>query len=73
MAEPVLPEHGMGRTELLDAMRSMGSDDGDWRNGRMFGLVYYIDPEHAELIRQAYAMFIFENCLLYTSPSPRDS
>ncbi len=63
MAGPSLPERGVEQAELLSKMRAMRSADGDWQHGRMFGLAYYIDEAHAELIRQAYSLFIFENGL----------
>jgi sphinganine-1-phosphate aldolase len=63
MPEHTLPQQGIDRAKLVSSMRSMRSEDGDWQHGRMFGLVYYIDQEHAELIREAYSTFIFENGL----------
>ncbi len=59
----VLPENGTSRAELLARMKEMARDDADWRGGKTWSLVYYVDDELGETLRQATAMFLTANGL----------
>ncbi|MGB9699857.1 MAG: hypothetical protein ACPL5I_10770 [Thermodesulfobacteriota bacterium] len=58
-----LPEKGLGKQELLTKLRSFKSDDADWHEGRMFGLIYYAGEDVEEIVREAYGLYMFENAL----------
>jgi len=42
-----LPEKGTGREELLAEMRALQGSDADWRNGKIFSLVYFAGDDVA--------------------------
>lgn len=58
-----LPDQPRPRDELLAALRSLASNDADWRRGRVFSLVYDAGPAHLELLAQAHALYFCENGL----------
>lgn len=58
-----LPEKGWPKEELLAKLRSFKMPDADWHAGRMFGLIYYADEDLEEIVREAYACYMFENAL----------
>jgi sphinganine-1-phosphate aldolase len=52
-----LPEHGVGRDEILGQMRELQARESSrWRDGFVSGAVYHGDPAHIELLEQAYAI-----------------
>ncbi len=58
-----LPTTGTPRDELLTQMRSLCSQDADWRGGRTWSLVYFAGDDVAEVLKDAYSMFFFTNGL----------
>ncbi len=42
-------------------MQALRSDDVDWRSGRAWSLMYYVDAAHQEKIEAAYQQFFSEN------------
>ena len=44
-------------------MESMRADDADWRSGRTWSLVYYVDDEHHEFLERAHNSYFAENGL----------
>lgn len=44
-------------------MQEMRKQDADWRAGKTFSLVYFLDDEHTQLLKDAYTMFFSENGL----------
>lgn len=58
-----LPSKGSSRKDVLDAMRSARDHDVHWQQGRVFGLVYHINEEIDDLLKEAYTMFFSENGL----------
>lgn len=62
-----LPLSGIPRTELLQSLKETKQRDADWKQGRMWGLVYYAGEEHTELLNEAYRMFFSENALGITA------
>ena len=49
-----MPSSGREGQEILTQLDAFKAEDPEYKNGKVWSLVYYID------------------CLLYTSPSPRD-
>ncbi len=67
-----LPETGMPKEQVLAAMRAAKGEDINWREGKAFSLVYHAGVEAADLLRQAYNIFLSENALNPTAfPSLR--
>jgi len=58
-----LPEKGLNKKDLLAKLRSFKANDADWHEGRMFGLIYYAGEDVEEIVREAYALYMFENAL----------
>jgi glutamate/tyrosine decarboxylase-like PLP-dependent enzyme len=58
-----LPASGRTRPEVMEALRRSMADDLAWDEGRTFSLVYGAGPEHLELLREAYALYIPTNGL----------
>jgi glutamate/tyrosine decarboxylase-like PLP-dependent enzyme len=63
MKQLSLPKKGMKKEEVLSLLRSFKSGDSDWHDGRLFGLVYYAGEDVEDLVREAYASYLFENAL----------
>lgn len=69
---PRLPARGQPRERVLEAMRELRRDDVQWRDGRVWSLVFYADDEVTDLLKDAYTLFFAENGLNPTAfPSLR--
>jgi tyrosine decarboxylase MnfA len=67
-----LPAKGRSKEEVLAEMRVARDHDVQWRQGRVFGLIYHISEEIDDLLKEAYTMFFAENGLNPTAfPSLR--
>lgn len=67
-----LPEHGRSRDEILAQMDTMRSRDANWRDGRVFSLVYFAGDDVLDLLYAASRKFFSENGLNPTAfPSLR--
>lgn len=58
-----LPEKGLNKQDLLARLQSFKANDADWHKGKMFGLIYYAGEDVEEIVREAYALYMFENAL----------
>jgi len=66
------PSHGSSKEDVLAKMRIARDHDVKWQQGRAFGLVYHINEEIDDLLKEAYTMFFSENGLNPTAfPSIR--
>ncbi len=65
MARPkvIIPEKGIPETDLLKDMENIRKDDINWRNGKVWSLVYHATDEHTEMLKKAYTMFFSKNAL----------
>jgi tyrosine decarboxylase MnfA len=65
MARPkvVLPEKGILEDKVLKEMEEIRKDDINWRNGKVWSLVYHATDEHTEMLKKAYTMFFSKNAL----------
>jgi tyrosine decarboxylase MnfA len=65
MARPkiVLPEKGISEEHLLKEMEDIRGNDINWRNGKVWSLVYHATDEHTEMLKKAYTMFFSKNAL----------
>jgi glutamate/tyrosine decarboxylase-like PLP-dependent enzyme len=57
------PEKGRSREEVVALLRAAGAHDVRMDQGRLFGLVYGVDDEHARLLADAYTMYLPTNGL----------
>lgn len=58
-----LPEHGRPPADVLRELRGFGTRDPDYRHGRAWSLVYYLDEAHADFLAQAYQAYSSANGL----------
>jgi len=58
-----IPEKSRPREEILDAMRSFGRADPDYKTGRTWSLVYYLGEEYTQFLKDAHGMFFSANGL----------
>ncbi|MFX1549431.1 MAG: pyridoxal phosphate-dependent decarboxylase family protein [Promethearchaeota archaeon] len=65
MARPkvILPEKGIPEFELLKEMEDIRGNDINWRDGKVWSLVYHATDEHTEMLKKAYTMFFSKNAL----------
>jgi glutamate/tyrosine decarboxylase-like PLP-dependent enzyme len=65
MARPkiILPEKGISEGELLKEMENIRSEDINWRDGKVWSLVYHATDKHTEMLKKAYTMFFSKNAL----------
>lgn len=64
-----IPELGMDREALLDAMAKFVEHDCDWKHGRAFGFVYHGGDAHVAFMNRVYSLFSSTNPL-HTSAFP---
>lgn len=63
MEELKIPKVGIDKDEILKKMEGFKSNDADWKNGKTFSLVYYVDDDHYKFLKKAHNMFFSENAL----------
>lgn len=60
---PPFPQTGRDKADLLHAIRQMQEPDVDWRHGRVFSQVYFVNDEHEAALLEAYASAFNLNAL----------
>jgi glutamate/tyrosine decarboxylase-like PLP-dependent enzyme len=58
-----LPPFGRPDNEVLLDLERFGNDDPDYRHGRLWSLVYWLDEAHDELLARAWRMYSSANGL----------
>lgn len=58
-----IPEEGISKDEVLEALRAYKNDDADYERARTWSLVYYLGEEHHRFLTDVYSMFMSENAL----------
>ena len=58
-----IPPIGMTPDEIMATLRSFKTHDMDWQSGRVFAYVYQPDETAAAVVRDAYMLYLTENCL----------
>jgi sphinganine-1-phosphate aldolase len=58
-----LPPNRRPTEQVLDTMRQARQRDARWQEGKTWSLVYHINDEVTQLLKEAYAMFFSENGL----------
>ena len=59
----VIPEKGIPNEDILNVMEEIRKDDINWRDGKVWSLVYHASDMHTEMLKKAYAMFFSKNAL----------
>jgi glutamate/tyrosine decarboxylase-like PLP-dependent enzyme len=58
-----IPQKGLTREEVLKSLQAYKSHDMDWKSGRVWCYVYTPEDEAAQVVREAYQLFLTENGL----------
>ena len=58
-----IPEKSRPREEVLEAMRSFGRADPDYKSGKTWSLVYYLGKAHTQFLIDAHGMYFSANGL----------
>ena len=58
-----LPEQGLSKAEIVDALQSKRVNDARWQDGKTFGMVYDAGPELHEVLEEVARMFLHDNAL----------
>lgn len=58
-----MPDVGRAADEVLAELKGFAADDPDYRHGRLWSLVYYLDETHAGFLTKAYEAFSSANGL----------
>ncbi|MDX1735107.1 MAG: aspartate aminotransferase family protein [Halioglobus sp.] len=58
-----MPEQGCDSQEIYRQLEAFKERDPKYKEGRVWSLVYYVDEEHSEFIKDAYHRFACENGL----------
>jgi sphinganine-1-phosphate aldolase len=59
----VLPEEGIPKADLLKSIEEAKKDDIEWKEGRVWSLVYHASDEHTTLLKDVYNDFFSKNAL----------
>jgi sphinganine-1-phosphate aldolase len=58
-----LPKNSVEKNEILKKMQDYRSHDVDWKNGKIFSMVYYLNDEYYDFIKKAHNLYFSENGL----------
>ncbi len=58
-----IPDKGRKYDEILSDLKSFGQDDPDYKNGRTWSLVYYLDETYSDFLNQANNLYASTNGL----------
>lgn len=58
-----IPASGTEKAELLKKMAALRQDDARWQEGKTWSLVYHLDEDHTQLLKDAHNLFFSENYL----------
>lgn len=65
MARPqvIIPDKGIPEETLMNEMEQLKKEDTNWREGKVWSLVYHATDKHTEMLKRAYTMFFSKNAL----------
>ena len=61
--ENLMPQKGRSEKEILAELKELTLKDPDYKNARLWSLVYYLDEHHSSFINSAYNMYASANGL----------
>ena len=63
MQRMCIPSQGRNAQSLLTEMAAFADEDVDYRGGRTWSLVYFVDDKHSKLLKDAYNLYFSTNAL----------
>jgi glutamate/tyrosine decarboxylase-like PLP-dependent enzyme len=58
-----MPDEGRDSAHILDELEAFKDKDPSYKDGRVWSLVYYLDENHSDFIKEAYHRYACENGL----------
>ena len=58
-----MPDEGRDSAKILDDLEAFKGSDPSYKGGRVWSLVYYLDEDHADFIKESYHRYACENGL----------
>jgi sphinganine-1-phosphate aldolase len=58
-----MPDSGQNSPDILSQLDGFKSEDPEYKNGKVWSLVYYIDEAHQDLLKESYFKYSSENGL----------
>ena len=58
-----IPESGRSKKAIIKEMKSFRREDADFRNAKTWSLVYYLNDDHTDFLKEAYGTYFSENGL----------
>ena len=58
-----IPETGVPRAEILEQLISHSGQDANYRDARTWSLVYHLNDDHTDFLKEAYGTYFSENAL----------
>ncbi len=58
-----IPEKGYSTEEIMNILGELGKNDVQWKNGRVFGYIYYIDDEHESVLENVNNLYAVSNAM----------
>lgn len=58
-----IPEKGCSSEEIMKVLGELGKNDVKWKNGRVFGYIYFIDDEHESVLEQVNNLYAVSNAM----------
>mgnify|MGYP001818696590 CR=1 FL=1 len=58
-----MPDTGRDSADILRQLDTFKGDDPNYKDGRLWSLVYYLDEEHSDFLKASYHRFACENGL----------
>jgi len=62
-ARKPMPETGRAPQDILDALDDFKTSDPAYKDGKLWSLVYYLNEEHSEFLKESYHRYASENGL----------
>jgi glutamate/tyrosine decarboxylase-like PLP-dependent enzyme len=58
-----IPANGIEHAKVLALLKDFGIDDANYRDSKIWSLVYYLGEEHTSFLKEAYGLYFSENAL----------
>jgi len=58
-----IPENGQNHADILKEMQAYGGQDVNYKEAKTWSLVYHLNEEHTDFLKQAYGLYFSENAL----------
>jgi glutamate/tyrosine decarboxylase-like PLP-dependent enzyme len=58
-----IPAQGIKHAEVLASLKKFGIEDANYRDSKIWSLVYYLGEEHTSFLKEAYGLYFSENAL----------